>query len=99
MKQDGLWSNIFRSKRQEESLAEILHEIPLFRELTSKELRVLQNIVHIRKYEAGEAVFLEGEPGAGMYVIRKGSVNVVLNYKSDNLVVLSELREGDFFGE
>jgi putative permease len=81
------------------NLADILHQIPLFRELTAKELRVLQNVVHIRKYAASEPVFVEAEPGAGMYIIRMGRVNIVLHHKSDNPVILSELHEGDFFGE
>jgi CRP/FNR family transcriptional regulator, cyclic AMP receptor protein len=99
MKADGIWGNIFRLSSRKESLAEILQNIPLFHELSPKELRTLERVVHIRTYEAGEPVFVETEPGAGMYVIRTGRVDVVLNYKSDNPLVLSELEPGDFFGE
>jgi CRP-like cAMP-binding protein len=99
MKQNGLWGNIFRSRRQEESLADILHHIPLFGELTHKELRVLEKVVHLRNYETDEPVFVETEPGAGMYIIRSGRVNVVLNFKSETPIVLAELQNGDFFGE
>lgn len=99
MKQDGIWGSIFRSRRKEESLADILHHIPLFGALTPKELRILEQVVHIRNYQANEPVFVETEPGAGMYVIRSGSVNVVLNHKSDNPILLAQLQAGDFFGE
>jgi CRP-like cAMP-binding protein len=99
MKQDGLWGNIFRFRRQEESMAHMLHDIPLFGELSHKELRVLEKVVHVRRYEANEPVFVETEPGAGMYIIRSGRVNVVLNYKSESPIILAELQEGDFFGE
>ena len=99
MKQNGVWGNIFRSRQKEESLADILHHIPLFGELTPKELRVLEQVVHIRNYEADEPVFVETEPGAGMYVIRSGRVNVVLKHKSDKPIILAELQAGDFFGE
>src|SRR5437868_5773014 len=99
MKADGIWGNIFRLNSRKESLAEILQNVPLFRDLTPKELRILEGVVHIRTYEAGEPVFVETEPGAGMYVIRSGRIDIVLNHKTDNRLILSELEPGDFFGE
>ena len=75
---DGIWGNIFRLGQRKESLAEILQTIPLFRDLSPKELRVLERVVHIRTYQEGESVFVETEPGAGMYVIRSGRVDIVL---------------------
>src|SRR5437016_5217013 len=99
MKADGIWGNIFRLGPRKESLAEILQNIPVFRDLTPKDLRVLERVVHSRTYDAGEPVFVESEPGAGMYVIRTGHVDIVLNYKSENPLILSELEPGDFFGE
>jgi CRP/FNR family transcriptional regulator, cyclic AMP receptor protein len=99
MKADGIWANIFRFGSRQESLAEILHNIPLFRDLTVKELKILERVVHIRTYEAGEAVFVETELGAGMYIIRTGRVDIVLNEKTERRLILAELEGGDFFGE
>jgi CRP/FNR family cyclic AMP-dependent transcriptional regulator len=99
MKADGIWANIFRFGAHQESLAEILHNIPLFRDLTVKELKILERVVHIRTYEAGEAVFVETELGAGMYIIRTGRVDIVLNQKTERRLILAELEGGDFFGE
>jgi len=76
-----------------------LHHIPLFSELTPLELRILEKAVHIRNFRPGETIFVEKEPGAGMYVIQNGRVNVLLNHKSDNPMILAELEKGDFFGE
>lgn len=99
MKPDGIWSNIFRFGTRKESLAETLQNIPLFRDLSAKELRILERVVHIRTYDAGEPVFVETEPGAGMYVIRSGRVDIVLQYRSEKPLPLAELEAGDFFGE
>jgi CRP/FNR family cyclic AMP-dependent transcriptional regulator len=99
MKADGIWSNIFRLRSRKESLSETLQNIPLFQELSPKELRILETLVHIRTYDAGEPVFVETEPGAGMYIIRTGRVDIVLQYRSENRVILAELEAGDFFGE
>jgi CRP/FNR family cyclic AMP-dependent transcriptional regulator len=99
MKADGMWANIFRLRNRKESLAEILQNVPLFSELAPKELRVLERLVHIRSYQAKEPVFVETEPGAGMYVIRSGRVDIFLNYRDENPLMLAELEAGDFFGE
>ena len=96
---DGIWGNIFRLGQRKESLAEILQTIPLFRDLSPKELRILERVVHIRTYQEGESVFVETEPGAGMYVIRSGRVDIVLKQNTDQPLVLAELQAGDFFGE
>ena len=96
---DGIWGNIFRLGNRKESLAEILQTIPLFRELTPKELKILERVVHIRTYQAGENIFVETEPGAGMYVIRSGRVDIVLRHNTSNPLLLAELESGDFFGE
>ena len=99
MRADSIWANIFRLGQRKESLAEILQTIPLFLDLSSKELKTLEKVVHIRTYQPDETVFVETEPGAGMYVIRSGHVDVVLRYKSDHPLILAELQAGDFFGE
>jgi CRP/FNR family transcriptional regulator, cyclic AMP receptor protein len=99
MKPDGIWSNIFRLRTRKESLAETLQNIPLFRELSAKELTILERVVHIRTYAPGEPVFVESEPAAGMYVIRSGRIDIVLQYKSEKQVLMAELERGDFFGE
>src|SRR5262249_4146325 len=99
MTADGIWANIFRLSKRQESLTDILKKIPLFQDLTPKELKILERLVHIRTYRPGEPVFVETEPGAGMYVIRHGRVDIVLNHKSEHPMILAELEAGDFFGE
>jgi CRP-like cAMP-binding protein len=96
---DGIWANIFRLGHRKESLAEVLHNIPLFHDLTPKELKILDRVVHVRSYQAGEPVFVETEPGAGMFIIRSGFVDIVLNHNKENPILLAQLERGDFFGE
>jgi CRP/FNR family cyclic AMP-dependent transcriptional regulator len=99
MRADGIWGNIFRFGPRNQSLGDILQDIPLFQELTPKELRILERVVHVRSYRPTEIVFVEDEPGAGMYVIRSGRVDIVLKHQSRNPMLLAELEPGDFFGE
>jgi CRP/FNR family cyclic AMP-dependent transcriptional regulator len=99
MKQDGIWGSIFRLNKKKETLADILHNIPLFADLTPKELKILEGVVHRRTYQEGETVFVETEPGAGMYIIQSGHVNIVLHHRDEHPVLLAELEPGEFFGE
>ena len=99
MKADSVWANIFRFVKREESLSEMLRNIPLFQNLTPKELRILERLLHIRTYEPEQSVFMEPEPSAGVYVIRFGRVDIVLNHNTDHPLTLAELEPGDFFGE
>ena len=99
MKADGIWANIFRFGSRNQPLSEILHNIPLFQGLTPKELRILAHAVHVRTYQTEETVFSEAEPGAGMYVIRSGKVDILLKQENQTSTLLAELEAGDFFGE
>jgi CRP-like cAMP-binding protein len=47
-------------------------------------------------YKPDEAIFHQGEPGVGMYIIVTGSVHILTG---QNGPVLAELTDGEFFGE
>lgn len=96
----AIWENIFR--RQDEKLSETalaLSNVPVFSGLARKELREVENIVHLREYHAGEAIFQQSDPGLGMYIIIQGQVQILNNQDPDNPIVYSELNDGDFFGD
>src|SRR5688572_22973795 len=44
-------------------------------------------------------MFVETEPGAGMYVIGSGRVHIFLNHKSENPLMLAQLESGVWFCE
>jgi CRP/FNR family transcriptional regulator, cyclic AMP receptor protein len=99
MRADAIWGRISRLGRKKESLTQTLRDVPLFTELSTNELHVLEQVVHTRIYKPGETVFVETEPGAGMYVIQSGRVNIVLQHGPESAIPLAELEPGDFFGE
>ena len=99
MQTDGIWANIFRLGHTKEDLSEILRHVPIFRDPNQRELQILTRIVHTRSYQPDEIIFMENEPGAGMYVIESGGVDIILNHASDKPLYLAQLDAGDFFGE
>ncbi|PNU21417.1 hypothetical protein C2E25_02355 [Geothermobacter hydrogeniphilus] len=94
-----LWSNIFRQKPEEESLAYFLGTLPLFSDMTERELKRLETLVHVREYDAGETVFSEGDPGSGLYIVRTGRVRISSRSNQGREIELAVLASGDFFGE
>lgn len=96
---DPLWSNIFRKKPDEDSLAYFLKHLVIFSELTPQALKRLEEITHTRSYRANETVFEEGDPGTGMYMIRSGSVSIYAKDSQNQDYEVSRLTTGDFFGE
>ena len=79
-------------------MSEILGKVPIFQDLNDSELQTLETIVHSRTYGAGETIFVESEPGVGMYVINSGGVDILLNDDSEEPLYLAQLEPGDFFG-
>lgn len=97
---DSLWANIFKRKDQmQRTIVDRLRGVPLFNELREKDLARIAQITHIRTYEPGETVFFQGEPGVGMYIVEQGLVSIVLNLPDEAPHKLTDLEEGDFFGE
>jgi len=94
-----LWKNVFAGKPEEDSLAGFLGTIPLFSELTGRELLALESIVHVRDYDEHETVFAEGDPGSGLYAIRAGRVKIFTRDSRGREHELAVLEAGDFFGE
>jgi len=101
---DFLWKNYFKQTTEEKEINAILKENILFVDLSSKQLKFVTNIVHLRKYRADEVVFRQGEVGVGMYIIASGHVNITTeetrtDKKSKNEIIIIKLVSGDFFGE
>lgn len=91
----SLWRNVL-GRRENVDEADVLGHVPLFEELSERERAALLRVLHRREYVAGESVFVQGEPGLGMYVIVRGSISIQSEPAGRELV---ELRDGDFFGE
>ncbi|MFH1824754.1 MAG: cyclic nucleotide-binding domain-containing protein [Candidatus Firestonebacteria bacterium] len=88
-------NKIFGEKSE---VAKILEKIPIFGGLNELELKKIELITHERSYLSNEVVFHEKEPGAGMYIIKNGSIR--LTKKRDlKEVEVAVLKEKEFFGE
>jgi len=76
----------------------VLRTVPLFEGLTFRDLKKIELIVHERTFMPDEVVFYERQPGTGMYVVKKGLIQLTKTINEEN-VKIAELGEGEFFGE
>lgn len=98
--QNSLWYNFFKKRTAEDnSLESLLSRVPIFSQLTDRELRRLGAIVHQREYAAEEFIFSQGDPGLGMYVVEQGEVDITMTEPDGQQKKLALLKPGDFFGE
>ena len=76
-----------------------LADVPFFKHINDDERQVLAQSLERRRASAGEVIFLNGDPGDSLYVIKSGSVEIFVRNTLGDKVVFAVLREGDLFGE
>src|SRR6185295_10903883 len=77
----------------------VLKTSKLFGGMLAAELEALEHTAQLKAYKAGRNIFQEGEPGDGLYLILEGRVQITCLLGQDQRIVLSRLKDGDFFGE
>ena len=80
--------------------AEFLAQTQLFTSLPTTVLEMLAQDFQTRRFRAGEVIFLEGDPGHTLYLIKQGQVRIFVNGidGSETSVILCG-RPGQLFGE
>lgn len=84
---------------QHESLAQFLGQVSLFEGLAHRDLARVARIVHERQYGDGEYICEEGRPGAALFVVHRGVVEVVKRGAGDQEVPLALLEPPASFEE
>lgn len=92
----SLYENFFKNKESSDPVLQVMGQVPIFENLTPKELKDLTRLTHERSYKANEPVFKKLAPSEGMYVILKGIVEIK---DPDSNTTFATLGSGDFFGE
>jgi CRP/FNR family cyclic AMP-dependent transcriptional regulator len=70
----------------------------LFSTLTPLELKIVDGMLHERRFLADEIIFDEGEEGQALYLVMSGRV-LISRTRDRELEVVAELSPGSFFGD
>ena len=80
-------------------LVDFLKQVSLFTDLAHGELRQLARIVHERVYQDGEIIVEQGTPGAALYLLRGGTVEIVRKRRNGEEIPLAMLEPPASFEE
>ncbi|MGE5472588.1 MAG: cyclic nucleotide-binding domain-containing protein [Bacteroidota bacterium] len=75
-----------------------LKQLPLFATLNTRELRIVEGLLHHREFLAGEVIFDEGEDGQAIYFILEGRV-LICRQGQPETGFIAELGPGTLLGE
>ena len=75
-------------------LPELLGHLPFFAGLWDRGLEWVARTLHERAAAAGSDVFLEGDPGCSLFVVKAGELAAMKGARE-----MMRLHAGDFFGE
>ncbi|MFA5215747.1 SulP family inorganic anion transporter [Sulfuricurvum sp.] len=76
-----------------------LHDFDLFKERHEDTIQEIQSLVESRSVKKGEIIYSEGASQGEIFLIRRGSVRIMLPFPDRKSVHLSTLGQNDFFGE
>jgi SulP family sulfate permease len=76
-----------------------LKDFELFRKFDEKTLKGLAACVTEMSVPQGQKVVSQGDPGDKIYLVRRGSVRILLPLKGNTQYHLATIGQGDFFGE
>jgi CRP-like cAMP-binding protein len=82
-----------------ENTIALLQRIPAFSTLTEAELGSVAEVTVPRRFEAGQAVFHEGDESDTCYIVRSGHVRAIREHTDGRTITLATLGPGDIFGE
>lgn len=78
---------------------EMLQRSPLFEMVSPAELELVSEMSRPRRFDAGDAVFEEGDLGDSLFVIASGEVEVLRKNDAGEVKVIETLGPPAFFGE
>ena len=87
----------FGPKATNDPRLQLLKNVVLFKDLTMREIIMVDSLMHARSYVADEVIFDEGEEGQGLFLVLSGRVKITLPATAGNFLL--ELGPGAFFGE
>ena len=76
-----------------------LASVPLFSKIGESSARILAGASRFQQLGRGDILFFQSDPSEAAYVVRTGSVAIVLNNFDGREMIINEMRSGDIFGE
>lgn len=76
-----------------------LKKVPLFSNLSNKQLNIVYDVGQIKRFVKNCIIFYQRDPGDTFYIVVSGRIKITLLNEDGKEIILSILKEGEFFGE
>lgn len=76
-----------------------IDKLPIFSDLSTREVDVLSVIFHPKEWEKGETLFAEGEPCQALYFVLSGEVKIFKKTKSRQYKEIATVGDRSVLGE
>jgi CRP/FNR family transcriptional regulator len=88
-----------RASSPETKILELWQAVPFLNGLAPEIVQALAQVASRHSYSAGAMLFMEGEPGAGLFLVEEGSVKVCRVTREGREHTLHVFRRGDTFND
>lgn len=78
---------------------ELIRKIAIFSDLSDEELALIDNVIVRLNYKKRGTIFMEGQPGVGVYFVYSGQVKIFKVSEDGREQILHFRKAGDIFGE
>ncbi len=89
-------------QRQEDErtrhIVDTLQSVSLFETVTRGALREISQLVHPRDFLPGEVIYHVRDPGLGLYIVQRGSVQLLVGTETEKVVELGRVEAFEVFG-
>ncbi|MFH1709246.1 MAG: cyclic nucleotide-binding domain-containing protein [Planctomycetota bacterium] len=86
-------------RKFDDPFLQMIADVPMFAELDADQVRKFGSVIRTRSFTDGSEIIRKGQPGEYLFVILDGRVAVVQEDSDGNEIELTQLGEGDCFGE
>lgn len=81
------------------NILEHLRRVPLFAHLEQEDLERIQAITSERHYGKGRIIFMEGEPGEALFLLKEGKIKLTRQTEDGREHILHLVNAGEVFAE
>lgn len=95
-----LYHRLFRRRLDAHTrdIADRLRSVPALSHLSNSALYAMASVTHRRTYRRGEALYYEGDPGLGLYIVESGRVRLIMDREPERSDELRVLETNDMIG-
>jgi CRP-like cAMP-binding protein len=82
-----------------DEVRDMIMSLPMFNSLNYEELLTIRDWTQVVTYKQNEFVFKASNPAEYMYVVLEGNIELLTLGGDGTIIVVSEYKKGDYFGE